>query len=252
MKKMIIVGASSGIGLAMARVYATRGFQLGLAARNIEPLKQLYDQFPQCITYASIDINREDAAEELLALVDKLGGMDTYIHVAGIGYDNPSLDPQREASMITTNAASFARMLMTAYRYFSGNGKVGHIVAVTSVAGTRGIGSMAAYSASKKCAQTYMVALEQLAKSQHCNIRFTDLRPGWITTPLLHSDRTYPMEMSLNYATRRLVKAVDRGRRVAFIDWKWRLVAMAWRLIPTWLWIRLYRLAPQEDRRAAM
>ncbi len=153
MKRIVIMGASYGIGL-----------------------KQ---QYPDMIEYESIDVTHTNAPELLGKLIKKLGGMDIYFHVAGIGYENLELDPQREVNIIATNLGGFARMLSTAYRYFRDNGISGHIAAVTSVAGTNGIGRLSAYSSSKKGAQAYMVALEQLANEEGAKVSFTDIRPGW-------------------------------------------------------------------------
>ena len=130
-------------------------------------------------------------------------------------------------------------MLSTAYRYFRDTRRRGRIVAVTSVAGTNGIGDMAAYSASKKCAQTYMVALEQLAFKQGADVTFTDIRPGWIRTPLLKEDRSYPLEMKLDEVLPLFIRAIVKHPRVVYIDWRWRAVTALWRLVPDCVWTHL-------------
>ena len=239
MPRIVIMGASSGIGLAVADEFASRGVKFGLAARHTKMFHDLRNKYPDMIEYESIDITHIDAPNKLAELIDKLGGMDVYFHVAGIGYENPGLEPQREAEIMATNAGGFARMLSAAYRYFRDNHRRGRIAAVTSVAGTNGIGQMASYSASKACAQTYMVALEQLAYSEGADVSFTDIRPGWIRTPLLHDDRAYPLEMSLDYAVPLIIRAIVEQPRVAYIDWRWGVVSALWRLIPDCLWTRL-------------
>ena len=177
MKRMIIMGASSGIGLRVAEALASRGFKLGLAARKTEPLKEIKERYPDNVEYEAIDVMKKDAPARLNELITRTGGMDIYFHVAGIGYDNSGLDPEREAVIIDTNSTGFARMVSAAYRYFRDNRVKGQIAAVTSVAGTNGIGEMSAYSASKRMAQTYLVALEQLAHKEKCDIAFTDIMP---------------------------------------------------------------------------
>lgn len=239
MKRIIIMGASSGIGHGLAEYYLKSGFTVGLAARRTDSLQALADKYPQQVQLASIDITKPQAVKDLCLLADKLEGIDTYIHVAGIGYDDPDLDPEREASFIDTNAVGFARMISAAYNYFKNNKMAGHIVAVTSVAGTKGIGGMAAYSASKKCASTYLVALQQLAHAEHVDVKITDIRPGWIRTALVHDDLKYPLETTLERAIPLIVRAITRSPRVAIIGWRWRLVVALWRLLPTWLWVRL-------------
>ncbi len=159
--------------------------------------------------------------------------------VGGIGYENLELDPQREVNIIATNLGGFARMLSTAYRYFRDNGISGHIAAVTSVAGTNGIGRLSAYSSSKKGAQAYMVALEQLANEEGAKVSFTDIRPGWIRTPLLRPGLKYPMEMDLDYAVPQIIKAIVRHPRVAVVDWRWNIVVGLWRLVPNMVWTKV-------------
>ncbi len=233
------MGASSGIGLAVAEALASRGVKTGLAARHTSALRALKEKYPDSVEYESIDINHNDAPKKLEELIDKLGGMDIYFHVAGIGYSNPTLDPHREAEVVATNAAGFARMTSAAFGYFRDNARKGQIVALTSVAGTNGIGDMAAYSASKKCAQTYLVALEQLANKENVDITFTDIRPGWIRTPLLDDDKKYPMEMTLEYVVPQIIRAIVKHPRVAYIDARWGALCAAWKAIPDAIWTKM-------------
>lgn len=238
MKKIVIMGASSGIGLAVAEAFASRGVKVGCAARKTDKFVILKEKYPEMVEFESIDVNQPDAPEKLGALIDRLGGMDIYFHVSGIGYENLNLDPEREVDIIRTNAGGLARMTSTAYRYFRDNGISGRIAAVTSVAGTNGIGRLSAYSASKKCAQTYLVALEQLAHEEKADISFIDIRPGWVRTPLLFSDVKYPMEMDLDYVVPKIIRAIVKKKRVAVIDWRWNIVVGLWRLVPNCLWIK--------------
>lgn len=239
MKKVIIIGASSGIGYGVAEALASRGVRVGLGARHTAKLKELKAKYPANVEYESIDVTHHDAAKKLNELIEKTGGMDIYLHVAGVGLENPGLDPEEEVRILRTNVEGFARMIATAYVYFRSKGIKGQIAAVTSVAGTNGIGVLSAYSASKKFDHTYLVALEQLSKAEHTGITFTDIRPGWIRTPLVESDRSYPMEMTVEYAVPLIIKAIVRKKRVAYIDWRWNLLAQAWKILPDWLWTRI-------------
>lgn len=235
------MGASSGIGLASARILLRSGMRLGLAARRTEELARLADEFPGQVEYASIDICSPDAPAALYALIDALGGMDVYFHVAGIGYDNPTLDPEREAKIVNTNATAFARMVSAAYKWMRDAGVRGQIAAVTSVAGTNGIGNMSAYSASKKFAQTYLVAMRQLAFIDKSGVDITDIRPGWTTTALLKEGKQYPLQMTLDHVVPLILSAINHRRRVAVIDWRWAIVVALWRLVPNCLWVRMGR-----------
>lgn len=247
MKKVIIMGASSGIGYAVAEALASRGVKVGLAARHVSAMKELKNRYPDFVEYMSIDITKPGATTHLDTLIDKVGGMDIYFHVAGIGYENLSLLPEREVEIVNTNAAGFARMVCAAYRYFSLRGGKGQIAAITSVAGTNGIGRLSAYSASKKFGQTYLTALEQLSNAEGNDIAFTDIRPGWVRTPLVDPDRTYPMEMTVEYVLPKILKAIVRKQRVAVIDWRWNLLVGAWRCIPNILWTKMDMKISEPD-----
>lgn len=240
MKRVVIMGASSGIGYAVAEALASRGVKVGVAARRTESLEKLKEKYPENVECLSIDITDPDAKERLAILIGRLGGMDIYFHVAGIGYENLYLDPEREVEVINTNATSFARMICCAYRYFRDErGGKGQIAALTSVAGTNGIGRLSAYSASKKFDQAYLVALEQLSNAEGNDIVFTDIRPGWVRTPLVDPDRKYPMEMTVNYVLPKILRAIVRKKRVAVIDWRFNFLVGAWRCIPNCVWTRL-------------
>lgn len=239
-KRIVILGATSGIGFESARRLASRGWRVGAAGRNAEALRNLQREFPDNVEWERIDITAPDAPALLERLIGKLGGMDTYFHVAGIGYSSTSLSPEAELATVETNVAGFTRMIDAAFLYFAKqNGGRGHIAAITSVAGTKGIGDLAAYSASKRFQQTYLTALNQLSRSKGMKIKFSDMRPGWVKTPLLRQDGKYNLEMSVPYATRRILNALSRKKRVSVIDWRWAIVVALMRLVPNALWVRL-------------
>lgn len=199
------MGASSGIGLELARKLAGAGMRVGVAARSTAKLKELKEEFPGQVEYETVDVTAEDAPRLTGTLIARLGGMDTYVHVAGVGFSNEELDPALEMATLDVNVTGFARMVGYAFRYFRDrNGGKGHIVAVTSVAGTNGIGNLASYSASKCFDQCYLRALEQLCTLQKLRIRITDVRPGWVETPLLEENGHYPMLMKVPYVADRI------------------------------------------------
>lgn len=237
-KRAVIMGATSGLGYEVARLLLADGWTLGLAGRREENLKKLQSEFPGQVCIKAIDVKDINAGKALLSLINELGGMDMYFHSSGIGYQNAALDADIELNTLETNGTGFTRMTGTAFRYFKEKGK-GHIAVISSIAGTKGLGIAPAYSATKRFQNTYIDALEQLAGMQNLNIRFTDIRPGFVATSLLNDGKNYPMLMKAPYAARLIVKAVKSNKRIAVIDWKYRILVFFWRLIPRCIWKRM-------------
>ena len=239
-KNAIIVGASSGIGMEVAKVLLSDGWQLGIAARREDKLLELKAMAPERIKVMAIDVTQPDAGERLLCLIDELGGMDLYFHASGIGRQNRNLEADIELRTMETNAVGFTRMIGTAYRYFAQRGE-GHIAAITSIAGTKGLGPAPAYSATKALQATYLQALEQQSRQSGLRIRFTDIRPGFVDTALLNGDFKYPMLLQPAAVARDIVGSIYKRRHVRIIDLRYRILTFFWRLIPNWLW-RRFRL----------
>ena len=234
----IIIGASSGIGNEVARLLLQRGWHCGIAARRTEPLEQLRSEYPQLTETETIDITSEEAPERLLQLIERLGGMDLYFHASGIGKQNRDLQTDIEMSTVDTNAMGFTRMVDTAFNYLASHDG-GHIAAISSIAGTKGLGPAPSYSATKAFQNTYLQALEQLANARRLNIRITDLRPGFVDTPLLDGDNHFPMMLRPQQVAKEMVESIERRRHVRVIDWRWRIITALWRLIPRSIWRKL-------------
>lgn len=239
-KHIIIIGASSGIGLNATIQFATMGWKIGIAARRIDKLISLQQQFPHnIIAIEQIDITHNDANTKLLSLIDKIGGLDTLLLASGIGSQNLDLDLSIECDTVSTNVLGFTRIVDTTFNYFRkrpSNIPPGQIAVISSIAGTMGLGIAPSYSATKRYQRHYIDALEQLAHFEKVNVRFTDIRPGFVDTPLLNNCRKFPMLMNLDYASKRIIKAIIQKKRVAIIDWRWKIVVMFWHLIPKFIW----------------
>lgn len=237
-RRIIIVGASSGIGYEAARLFIARGWIVGVAARRKEPLMELKAQAPEWVFVDEIDVTKQEAEIQLRQLIKCMGGMDVYFHVSGIGKQNRVLDRNIEEQTFQTNVSGFGRMVGEAYRYFSCK-KSGQIAVVSSIAGTKGLGAAPAYSATKRFQNTYIQALAQLARMEGHRIVFTDIRPGFVDTALLSGAQRYPMLMKPERVARQIVAAIEGGRRVVVIDWRYAVLTFFWQLIPRWIWERM-------------
>ncbi|MBP3353748.1 MAG: SDR family NAD(P)-dependent oxidoreductase [Bacteroidales bacterium] len=237
MKKIVIVGATSGIGMESAKLFLQNGYIVGLAGRREENLLTLQKDYPQTAFIKKIDITAPEAPQLLSELIDDMGGMDIYLHVSGIGFQNKELQPQIEIDTVKTNCLGMTQMVVRAYDYLSKNGG-GQIAVVSSIAGTKGLGVAPSYSATKRFNNIYLQCLAQLSRMRGDKISFTDIRPGFVETALLRS-ANYPMKMQADYTAKKLYKAVVNKKRVAIIDWRYSILVAFWRLIPNFIWERL-------------
>ena len=237
-KKVIIIGATSGIGREVALIYIAQGWKVGIAGRREAELESLRAEYPEQVYAQTLDVTHEDAPEKLHALIEQVGGMDLFLLSSGIGKQNPTLETGLELATAATNVEGFIRMTNAAFHYFEQQGH-GHLAVISSIAGTKGLGAAPAYSATKGFQNIYMDALDQLARMKKLNIQFTDIRPGFVATPLLNNQKKYPMLMEAPIVALDIVSAIEKKKRVAIIDWKFRLLVGFWRLIPKWIWLRL-------------
>ena len=235
--RIIIIGATSGIGREVAKLYIRQGWQVGIAGRRAAELESLRQEAPQQVFTEVIDVTQEDAPLRLQSLIDKVGGMDVFLLSSGIGKQNPTLQADIELNTAATNVEGFIRMVTAAYHHFEAQG-YGHITAISSIAGTKGLGIAPAYSATKRFQNTYLDALDQLAHMNRLNITFTDIRPGFVATPLLKDD-SYPLLMKAPDVAAQIVKGIARKKRTLIIDWKYRILVFFWQLIPRCVWLRL-------------
>ena len=232
-KKAIVIGASSGIGLEVAKLLVGAGWTVGVGARRVERMQQI-----GAVAVEQIDVTESNATAALQQLIDKTGGMDLFFYASGIGKQNRELHEDIELATMQTNALGFTRMIGAAYRHFALQGN-GHIAAITSIAGTKGLGPAPAYSATKAMQATYLQALEQQANKRGLDIRITDIRPGFVDTALLSGDVRYPMMLRPERVAKEIVAAINRQSHVRIIDWKYRILTAFWRRIPRFVWRRM-------------
>ena len=232
MGNAIVIGASSGIGREVAKLLIAEGWTVGVAARRVELLQTI-----GAAEVAEIDVTAEDATARLRDLVARLGGMDLFFYASGIGKQNRELREDIELATMQTNGLGFTRMIGEAYRYFAERGE-GHIAAITSIAGTKGLGPAPSYSATKAMQNVYLQALEQQANARGLRIRFTDIRPGFVDTALLNGDFKYPMMLRPENVAREIVSAINSHQHIRVIDWRYRLLTAFWRRIPRFIWRR--------------
>lgn len=234
MKKTIVVGATSGIGLALARKLAADNHQVGITGRRKNILDELSITFlTQCFDVAVT----ENIEMHLNELTGKLQGLDLLIISAGTGDINESLDFELEKQMIDTNVSGFTRIADWAYRYFEKQGS-GQLVAISSVAGLRGSRQAPAYSATKSYQINYMEGLRQKSNKGTSGITITDIRPGFVDTKMAKSPVKFWVS-SVDKAADQIYGAIKNKRHVVYISRRWRIIAWIVKWIPGFLYARL-------------
>ena len=227
----IIIGASSGIGLELARLLASRGLRLGLAARRTELLEQHAAVLPALSCFRSLDVSDPTAAISALeGMFTDLAPVSFIYLVAGTGHLNPDLRWAPEEETIRVNALGFAALAACSLRLFLQQGS-GHLIGISSVAALRGSATAPAYSASKAFASCYLQGLRYRARRSGLPIFVTEARPGFVDTAMLKAARPFWVA-SPAIAAKQIVGAVDTRRAVVYVTRRWRVVAWLLRFLP--------------------
>lgn len=239
MRKIIIIGATSGIGRALTLKMARNGNRVGVTGRRTEMLESLCRDMPDDITAHAFDITSPGALAELDTLIQSIGGMDTLVFCAGTGHINKNLSYGPGEDTNRLNVEVFTKVLGFAYRYFADKGG-GHIAAVTSVMGLRGSRDAPSYAASKSYQINYLEGLRQKAFAEKRKIIITDLRPGFVDTDMMKGEGEKMFWISSpDAAARSIARALQKERRVAYITPRWGLIGLLMRCIPGMLYERI-------------
>lgn len=235
-KVAVVTGASSGIGWALAKGLAAEGCRVGLVARREEPMRALAAEIAasggQAVP-AAADVGQREQIETAVAAVrDAFGPVDLLIANAGVG--RPTLlDPVNMADVeetfrvnllgvIYAFAAVMPEMLAR---------KSGHLVAVSSLAGYRGLPGESAYCASKAAVNVYMDGLRIHLRGT--SVKATTICPGFVKTPMTASNRFHmPWLMEPDYAAGKIIRAIRAGKKVYNFPQRLHLLTKLSRWVP--------------------
>ena len=238
MKQAIVIGATSGIGRGLAERLAAAGWRVGAVGRRETLLRELAATTPANMLYAVADVTQPTACiAALTALVERMGGMDLCVVCSGTGELNPTLDFALEEPAIRTNVLGWTAVGDWAYGWFERRGG-GDLAVVTSVGGLRGSGAAPAYNASKAYQINYAEGLRQRAAKSASGVRVTDIRPGLVDTAMAKGEGLFWV-MPVERVVDQTLRALRRGRRVAVVTRRWRVVAWLLRLLPESLYLKM-------------
>lgn len=237
MKKAIIIGASSGIGKALARELVQNKYRVGITGRREAHLLELQKEQPEQIQIATFDTTEPNAIEQLEALEKRLGGIDLFIISAGIGHLNLDYDYSLENETNQLNVVAFTRLVNWSMRYFEKQGW-GHLVNISSVASRRGGRQAPAYSASKAYQSIYLEGMAQKVAYDKLPIYTTDVRPGFVKTAMAKADKMFWVS-SKEKAARQIFQSIQRKKRIVYISRRWVIIAWILERIPWFIYKRM-------------
>lgn len=243
-KTVFLTGASSGIGAGLAVALAKQGAVLGLLARRKELLDKLRKDCEKAGGTARVfacDVTNEDAvlaaAEEFK---HEFNQIDILIANAGIGGNNAetrAMQPLAVKKVIDINLMGAVNSVHAVLPGMLKRGS-GHIVAISSLAGFRGLPRSAAYSASKAGMTAFFESVRLDVKHQGVDV--TIIQPGFIKTPLTSGrEAKMPFIMELDDAIPLFIKAIEKKKRFAAFPWQLATFVRAGKFMPGWLYDRV-------------
>ena len=249
---MVVTGASSGIGAALARLYAGRGAVLGLIARRQHSLAELRSQLSVPVEIYPADVRDARAMQAAAAdFIARQGCPHIVIANAGISVGTATAIDEDIAvfqDVLDVNVLGLVKTFQPflAAMHAAGGGT---LVGIASVAGYRGLPGSGAYSASKAAAISYLESLR--VELRGSGIRVITICPGYVATPMT-AKNPYPMPfiLSAESAALKIAQAVADGRAYAVIPWQMALVARLLRMMPRSLYDRIFDSVPRKPRRS--
>jgi short-subunit dehydrogenase len=231
MPKAIIIGATSGIGQALAQDLSGQGYTLGLAGRRLERLQSLKHSLPRATRIQTLDVRRpQTALPAFKRLIRALGGLDLLVISAGISRREASWPEELE--IIATNVQGFAALARAGFDYFCSQGH-GHLAGLSSISAIRGRAENTAYAASKAFVSNYLQGLRQQAFRRSLPITVTEILAGWVDTPLIRRSGAKRFWVTpVAVASRQIAAALAAKKSRAYITRRWGLIAWFLRWIP--------------------
>ena len=236
MKKAIVIGASSGIGYALAERLIQEGYRVAITGRRLDRLEALRLQCPHQIMTRRMDVQDLESLEPACeGLLEELGGLDLLVISAGIGIPNRRLESTKELDGIQTNVQGFTCIADWSMRCFKEQGH-GHLVNISSIASLRGNGIAPSYNATKAYQANYLEGLRMHADQTGLPIHVTDIRPGFVDTDMTKGQQMFWVA-SPGKAAAQIYKAILRKQHIAYVTRRWALIA--W--LMKWMPYRIFR-----------
>ncbi|HKB58836.1 MAG TPA: SDR family oxidoreductase [Gallionellaceae bacterium] len=250
---VVITGASSGIGLALARHYLEAGAVVAAFARRAELLEQLSAQYPGRVHTSALDVRDAAALQQAAqAAIARFGPPDVVIANAGVSHGTVTDDAADEDVFRDIMDINVLGMVKTFQPFLAGmrEARTGTLVGIASVAGFRGLPGSGAYSASKAAAIAYLEALR--VELRGSGVRVVTICPGYIRTPMTASNRFHmPFLIDADDAARRMARVIEQRRSFVVIPWQMAIAGKVLSWLPNWVYDPLFSRVPRKRRRTA-
>ncbi|HTT39303.1 MAG TPA: SDR family oxidoreductase [Burkholderiales bacterium] len=251
--RVVITGASSGIGEALAVEYARRGARLGLIARRGDRLRALSEKLRVDTALFALDVRDSSALQRAARdYCDRFGGADVVVASAGVGAGTLTERAEDRAlfqeilDINVMGTVNTFQPFVAAMRAAGG----GTLVGIASVAGFRGLPGSGAYCASKAAVIAYLEALR--VELRGTGVAVVTISPGYIATPMTEKN-PYPMPflMRADRAAKRMVDAIERRTRHIVVPWQMGVVGLLLKMMPRPVHDAAFARAPRKPRREA-
>ncbi len=239
-QRAIVVGASSGIGEALALRLARAGAQVAIVARREEELQRVAKEDPERLHPYAHDVADLDGTTALFERIEAdLGEVDTLVYAAGVmpGLEEGEYSFEKDRAMITVNVlGAMAWMNLAAARFEAA--KRGTLIGISSIAGERGRRGNPGYCTSKAALTTYLESLRNRCSRYGVNV--VTIKPGFVDTAMTRGVKGLFWVISADEAARRSLAIAQRGKSSSgFVPARWALVAWVVRLLPSFIFKRL-------------
>jgi short-subunit dehydrogenase len=236
-KKIIIVGATSGIGKKMAELYIGKGHMVGITGRRLDLLQQIKQQFPQEVEYECFDVTEKENIRHIQSLIDKLNGLDILVISAGTGEVSKELDWKIDKRTIETNVNGFAEIANWTFNFFIKQDQ-GRLAVISSIGAVRGNSWAPAYNAAKAFQSTYFEGLAIKARRLKKNVSVTCIEPGFVNTKMAKGNKFFWV-VPVEKAAGQIIKAIEKKKRKVYVSRRWWIIAKLLKWMPYFILKRL-------------
>lgn len=233
MKKAIVIGGTSGIGQGVTKMLLKNEYEVIVTGtKNCLKRTALKPSCPN-LSLCCLDCTTDNTSEKIHQLITKLGGLDLLVYSAGIGNLNKDIGYTVENKANLVNVIAFTEAIDYTYRYFDKQG-YGHIVGITSFSSLFPSRVAPAYHAAKAYQASYLTAMRQKANKAKKPITITEIKPGFVHTPLTEGKKMF-WACSSEKAGKLIYKDIAKKHNLGYVSRRWRLAACIIKIVPAWV-----------------